>query len=542
MSSANVLPPVAHAMRAELLLDAHLPLDPERITAAIAKRGLKERNDRQWEQAGDAFFRTMTGGEARIVQRSMPRDLAGIAGDIDDKADGWDASGMRRHTHVIELSVGSPELSASLVSRILISVVAALVDLAGQSGVEVLGVIMGSGRLLPGKIVQLSALMHPAVSALAGVRAGKPGDGYVMRTIGLAELGLLELEVTESNRELARIDELLQHWSYRLITEGPSVLRDGITTGEPGKRVEVRTAPAAGGTGMVYRLSYAADQGTPLASAPSAPTGSDMLESVQCPECGKTVEAPVMRFAFIPLLMKCPSCGAGPVALLEQMLDGVGGGKVTLTIEGRDVVAIASLLASHDPAFDTVIEASDYLREHYRDGRVEVRMHRVFATKLYSEAEKSHPGLRVHCDEALGVLKPDGSIFHSPTSDTVMQDAIAAARASTPSFIARMESPQAGDHNFGIKFPFRDGDEVEHMWVSDVRREGDEFVGIVEAEARLVGNVTKGAEVRVPVSEISDWGFSNGNAIHGNYTTRVMLDTLPPPMRRALAARLVPLG
>jgi len=214
---------------------------------------------------------------------------------------------------------------------------------------------------------------------------------------------------------------------------------------------------------------------------------------------------------------------------------------VTLTIEGRDVVDIARLLASHDPAFDTVIEASDYLRAHYANGKVEVRMLRVFATKLYADAEQSYRGLRVHCDEALGVLKPDGSIFHSPTSDSAMQDAIAAARASIPSFVARLEAPQPGDRNFGIKFPFRDGEEVEHMWVSDVRRQGDEFVGIVEADAQLVSNVVKGAEVRVPMSGISDWGFNNGNAIHGNYTTRVMLDTLPPPMRRALASRLVPL-
>jgi uncharacterized protein YegJ (DUF2314 family) len=52
----------------------------------------------------------------------------------------------------------------------------------------------------------------------------------------------------------------------------------------------------------------------------------------------------------------------------------------------------------------------------------------------------------------------------------------------------------------------------------------------------------QGSEVRVPVSEISDWGFSNGDEIHGNYTTRVMLDTLLPPMRKALERRLVPLG
>ena len=537
MFSSDVLPPIAHAMRAELLLDAQLPLDPDRIAAAIAERGLEEREGRVWQRSGDTFHRPIKGGEVRIVQHSAPRDLESLAADIDDATDGWDASDMRRHTHVIELSVRSPELSASLVSRILVSVVAALVDLADESETEVYGIVMGSGRLLPGHIVQLSAMMHPAVSALAGTRAGKPGDGYLLRTIGLAELGLPELEVAESDRELGEIDQMLQHWNYRLITEGPDVLADGITAGEPGQRVDVRVAPSS--TGTVYRLTYAADQGD-VSAVPAAGDPS-VLETVACPECGETVEAPVMRFAFIPMLVKCPACGAGPVALLEEMMEGMGGGMVTLTIEGDDLAAIAALLANHDPAFETVVEASDYLREHYADGRVEVEMFRAFATGLYKDAEDNHPGIRVSCDEALGVLKPDG-IFSSPTSDTTMQDAIAAARASTATFVARLETPQPGDHAFGVKFPFRDGEQVEHMWLSDVRRDGDEFVGIVEAEAHLVGNVVQGSEVRVPVCEISDWGFSNGDAIHGNYTMRVMLDTFPPPMREALRQRLVPLG
>jgi uncharacterized protein YegJ (DUF2314 family) len=169
-------------------------------------------------------------------------------------------------------------------------------------------------------------------------------------------------------------------------------------------------------------------------------------------------------------------------------------------------------------------------------------MLRTYATKLYADAERTFPSLRVHCDEALGTLAPDGSIFSSPTSDTATQDAIAAARASTPSFVARMDAPQVGDRNFSVKFPFADGEQVEHIWVVNVRRDGEEFVGMVEAEARLMGNVMKGAEVRVPTSGISDWGFSNGEAIHGNYTTRVMLNTLPAPMRKTLASRLVPLA
>ena len=124
MHSTSVLPPIAHPMRAELLLGAHLPLDPDRIAEAITSRGLKERNDRRWEQAGDAFWRTMKGGEARIVQRSTPRDLTSLAADIDGATDGWDASGMRRHTDVIELSVGSldtlpPPMRKALARRLV---------------------------------------------------------------------------------------------------------------------------------------------------------------------------------------------------------------------------------------------------------------------------------------------------------------------------------------------------------------------------------------------------------------------------------------
>lgn len=533
MSSANALPPIAHPVRAELFLDAHLPLDPERIAEAMSARGLKEESAREWEQSGDVFRCAIGGGEIRVAQRAIKRDLATLATQIEDAATWWNASRIHRHRHVIEVSVGSPRSSASIVSRILVRLVAALIDLTDDTSSEVLGALFSDTRLLPADFVQQHAMTDPPFAVLAGLHVGKPGDGYLLRTSGLADLGLSELEVIQSDRELQEVAVMMQHWIQDLLANGPQMLRDGATIGAAGQRIDVRSAPASVGTGTVLRLSYAAGQGD---KAPE-----EGLETVQCPQCGVTVEAPVMRLAFVPMLMKCPACGAGPVALLEQMLDGMGGGKVALTIEGRDVVDIARLLASHDPAFDTVIEASDYLRAHYANGRVEVHMLRVFATKLYADAEKNYRGLRVHCDEALGALRPDGKIFHSPTSDNAMQDAIAAARSSTASFVARLEAPQPGDHAFGIKFPFRDGDEVEHMWVSDVRRDGDQFVGIVEADAQLVGNVAKGATVRVPMGEISDWGFNNGTAIHGNYTTRVMLDTLPPPMRRALASRLVPL-
>jgi len=536
MQLPDVLPPVAHPLRAELLLDRQLPLDPESIGDALAKRGLPRDTERSWERSGDDFRRALKGGgEVSIIQRAVPRELESLTAQIEHGTTGWDASPVRRHTHVVGLSVASSELSASRTSRILVSIVAALADLADEDHVTVLGTLMGGLRLVPAQMVQLSARMHPAVSVLAGVHRGLPGDDFLFRTSGLSDLGLPELVVEQSTREPDQIVTTLQDLIYRLITEGASALSDGATVGAQGNRVVVLSASPPSREGVdVYEVTDADEQG-------DVPEAEDARESVVCPECKRTVSVEVMRFALVPLMLKCPECGAGPVALLDKMLETMGGGAVKLTIESDDVSAIATLMANNDPAFPTVIEASDYLRERYANGRVEVTMQRVYATMLYSDAERHFANVRVTSDAALGVSRPGSGIFNSPTSDSIMQDAIAAARASLPAFVARLDAPQPGDVNFGVKFPFREGEQTEHIWLSHIRRVGDKFVGIVSATPRYVKKVSKGTTVRVPIGKVSDWAYGNGDALHGQYTLRVMLHTLPQPMRRDMEARLVPL-
>ena len=44
--------------------------------------------------------------------------------------------------------------------------------------------------------------------------------------------------MVESDRELGEIGQMLQHWNYRLMTEGPACSPTGITAGEPGQRVD----------------------------------------------------------------------------------------------------------------------------------------------------------------------------------------------------------------------------------------------------------------------------------------------------------------
>ena len=268
-----------------------------------------------------------------------------------------------------------------------------------------------------------------------------------------------------------------------------------------------------------------------------------VVEAVTCPNCSRAVNAEVMRFAFMAIVAKCPECGFGPIALLAQMVDELGGGQVSVTLESTDAIALAVLLSECDPRFATVVEASDYLRGRFDGSHATIEVMRSVAGQIGAMVARTYPQVRVIAEEALGVVDNEQAmpIFNAANGDAVMDDAIARARASVDAFIARMAAPQPGDEGFGVKMRFNDGGKSEHIWVSELRLEGDEFVGVLEAAPRYVHSVRLGQEVRVKKSEISDWAFGNGNSMHGNYTVRVMMPSLPKAMQAALKGRLVPL-
>ena len=56
-----------------------------------------------------------------------------------------------------------------------------------------------------------------------------------------------------------------------------------------------------------------------------------------------------------------------------------------------------------------------------------------------------------------------------------MQRAVQEARKTVRKFIAALKHPGAGEQDFEIKKPFVQGDQVEHIWLSDVRLVGNRF-------------------------------------------------------------------
>lgn len=119
-----------------------------------------------------------------------------------------------------------------------------------------------------------------------------------------------------------------------------------------------------------------------------------------------------------------------------------------------------------------------------------------------------------------------------------MNAAIAKAKATVPQFIKVLRSPGKHQTDFSIKYPYKDGDKVEHMWINDLTYDGKTFHGTVGNDAEQVSNVKLGDKADIPATEISDWMYVENGKLVGGYTIRVMRDTMSAKERADLDASL----
>lgn len=107
------------------------------------------------------------------------------------------------------------------------------------------------------------------------------------------------------------------------------------------------------------------------------------------------------------------------------------------------------------------------------------------------------------------------------SADEKMNAAIAEAQRTLPQWLALLANPRGQAGDFSFKFPLEG---VEHIWVTNVARDGDYLTGNLNNRPHSLGWAL-GDPVRVPLADVSDWGYWDGKgASHGFYTIRVMLD------------------
>ena len=116
---------------------------------------------------------------------------------------------------------------------------------------------------------------------------------------------------------------------------------------------------------------------------------------------------------------------------------------------------------------------------------------------------------------------------HNP----LMNEAMATARQTVHEFVDALNSPQNGQSEFRVKKAFIDGEEVEHIWLDNVTKNGQDFRGYVSRRPEYVHNAVLGELVAVRVDEISDWMYVDQGTLVGGFTIRVLRNALHPKER-----------
>ncbi len=115
-------------------------------------------------------------------------------------------------------------------------------------------------------------------------------------------------------------------------------------------------------------------------------------------------------------------------------------------------------------------------------------------------------------------------IIDFSAEDKAMNAAKAEAQKTLPTFLAILVNPAPNTDMIGFKYPLG-GD--EHIWVDNVKRDGDYLTGTL-SNVPVKEGYQLGDAVRVPLKDVSDWSARVDGTMQGHYTTRVILPHIPP--------------
>ena len=105
--------------------------------------------------------------------------------------------------------------------------------------------------------------------------------------------------------------------------------------------------------------------------------------------------------------------------------------------------------------------------------------------------------------------------------------AVESAKAGLPQFVnafenhLRDEDRDEGDH-FAIKAPISFGSRTEFMWVTTTAIENGVFYGILDNKPVDLPHLGRGDRMRISVSDVSDWIYTQGDRTFGGFSNRVI--------------------
>ena len=130
-----------------------------------------------------------------------------------------------------------------------------------------------------------------------------------------------------------------------------------------------------------------------------------------------------------------------------------------------------------------------------------------------------------------GFIRRREDVWGVESEDDAMNSAIARARATLPVFNGYLSRAAGGEVQAILKAEFRQGDQVEHMWVSDVTFDGRAYHGILINRPMDLTNVGQGDAVTIRPKHVSDWLVVEDGVGLGNFTTLEFRRRMSPTER-----------
>ena len=139
-----------------------------------------------------------------------------------------------------------------------------------------------------------------------------------------------------------------------------------------------------------------------------------------------------------------------------------------------------------------------------------------------------------------GIVKREGKadIFLVEADDPEIVHAITQARRTVPSFLAALRDPKPNQESFAVKYPFKEGEQVEHMWVEKVSYDGSVLRGVLNNYPERLRNLEADQPVEVSPAEVSDWMYVEDGRLIGGYTMRVTFRRYTPTEKREVEESL----
>jgi len=151
-------------------------------------------------------------------------------------------------------------------------------------------------------------------------------------------------------------------------------------------------------------------------------------------------------------------------------------------------------------------------------------------------------------EEGIRILRRPGkpSLVAFAPDNKDMQAAVKRAQETLPGFLNTLNDHWPSQYDFRIKVHFKEDEETELIWLSDVTHDGQVLKGKVLSFPQFVKGIERGAQQTVAPQEVVDWAYEEYDRTIGGFTDRVLRSRLPQredvePMKFAepMARRIV---